>query len=72
MRLTVPIVVDFDEQELKKMIDEYVQEHDIIEVTRCKDCHHFVSTWGVCSLYKRSVDDSDFCSAAEKNNESRI
>lgn len=32
--LTVPIILDW------KAIEEYLAQHDIVEVVRCKDCKH--------------------------------
>lgn len=32
--LTVPIIIDW------KAIEEYLAQHDIVEVVRCKDCKH--------------------------------
>ena len=32
--LTVPIIIDW------KAIEEYLSQHDIVEVVRCKDCKH--------------------------------
>lgn len=34
-KLTVPIVIDWDD------IKNYVEQHDIVEIVRCKYCKHF-------------------------------
>lgn len=54
---------------------EKEERPDFVEVTRCRDCKHFVRSEGVCKLLSNNyeppvyVDDDDFCSRGERRSE---
>ena len=65
-KITVPIVIDWDN--IKKMLDE----HDIVEVVRCRDCKYCLNgdpheLW--CNGHgspARLTTNEDFCSHGER------
>ena len=62
--LTVPIIIDW------KAIEEYLAQHDIVEVVRCKDCkysEHYRRDERMCSLWDDAwVFDDGFCNHAKR------
>ena len=57
--LTVPIIIDW------KAIEEYLAQHDIVEVVRCKDCKNY-NPIGVCIEMNCAVCEDSFCCWAER------
>ena len=74
--LTVPIIIDW------KAIEEYLAQHDIVEVVRCKDCKHYTMPndgLGVCEHpamndrhYFLLMKPDDYCSRAERRTDDCI
>lgn len=64
--LTVPIVVDWEK------IKSYLDQHDFVEVVRCKDCRHLsenriATDWHrICRLQGVGKRDDGFCDEAER------
>lgn len=65
MELRVPITVELDEGKIRKIVDDYIEEHDVVEVVRCKDCTHY-RICGLCAVSGLIVDDDFFCKWGEK------
>ena len=59
---TVPIIIDW------KAIEEYLAQHDIVEVVRCKDCINYSKRNGYnyCYLGNGIGSENAFCSYAER------
>lgn len=69
MELTVPIKVELDEEKMRKVIEKYVEEHDVVEVVRCIDCKWY--NHGYCDKldkitenehYRVKVEKDEYCS----------
>lgn len=58
--LTVPIIIDW------KAIEGYLEQHDIVEVVRCKGCMKYDSHGHRCKHWNHGVVVMDFCSRAER------
>lgn len=56
--LTVPIIIDW------KAIEEYLAQHDIVEVVRCKDCKH--RDGSACDYSAVWVRKNGFCQWGER------
>lgn len=41
-------------------------EYDFMPIVRCKNCIHYESDGGVCRIDDMVVDDTDYCSYAER------
>ena len=67
MELTVPIKVEFDEEKMRKVIEKYIDEHDVVEVVRCKNCQHSCidENWCECRLLEIGVDEDFYCADGE-------
>ena len=69
-RMKVPILVDMDE------IRAYLEQNDIVEVVRCRDCKHWICNpnteeWGKCKWISDEqfdvvMNDDDYCSYGER------
>lgn len=69
--LTVPIIIDW------KAIEEYLAQHDIVEVVRCKNCKHLFDgehNANCCELLMEkakwiteiTVDENWYCADGER------
>ena len=67
-QLTVPILVDW------KSIESYMEQHDIVEVVRCKDCEFYTAEerWcrrlGLCGAF----DGDGFCCYGERRENAEV
>jgi len=75
MKLTVPIKVEFDEEQIKKVAKKYAEEHNLVEVVRCKNCKHRwvhtsiskkTETVIECTLWDKLTEFDGFCHNAEE------
>ena len=64
-KLTVPILVDMDS------IRDYLAQHDIVEVVRCKDCEKWQEDklFGLHLCEGRRMDADDYCSKPIRRSE---
>lgn len=70
-KLEVPIVIDID------AIREYLEQNDIVEVVRCKNCVYWKKITPTlideeavydCPLFNEWGDENGFCSFGERKN----
>lgn len=62
-RIEVPIVVDMDG------IKAYLEQNDVVEVVRCRDCKHWNEEDHWCNIrdsYGWDYKPDDFCSYGER------
>ena len=50
---------------------DYLLQHDVVPVVRCKDCKHLIFSdfYGECSKYVKVVLPNDYCSYGERRTE---
>lgn len=62
-KLTVPILINWND------IQSYMEQHDIVEVVRCKDCMYKAENFDpdrlYCKLWKHFVTAEWFCADGE-------
>lgn len=63
-KLTVPILIDW------KSIESYMEQHDIVEVVRCRDCKCW-ETPGYC-IDLLTQDADGFCKWAERREDAEV
>lgn len=65
-KLTVPILINWND------IKSYMEQHDIVEVVRCKDCIYWNERetnkkgFVVCKATHMDCVEDDYCSFGEK------
>lgn len=59
-RLKVPILVEMDD------IRAYLEQNDIVEVVRCRDCKHFVDEGFYCAQNILPMFDHFYCYYGER------
>lgn len=63
-KLTVPILINWSD------IQAYMEQHDIVEVVRCKYCMLFETDgdgdWGWCNNWDHKTRETGFCHDVKK------
>ena len=67
---------DYSDDNAEHIARELLQSADVIEVVRCKDCIHWLGTFGVCDKLKTdtgeaSTQKNDYCSYGERKDSER-
>ena len=62
MELTVPINVVIDDEKMQNMIEKVLDDNDVVQVVRCRDCKSFLSEEGCCRGWAAMVKPDDYCS----------
>ena len=72
MKTILTVDLTIDEERIRKFIEKYIQEHDVVEVVRCADCKWY--NHGFCDKldkitenghYRVEVDKDEYCSDGE-------
>ena len=71
LKIIIGLFDDLCADEIPDAISLMRSDHDVVKVTRCKNCAHYFAKFCACKLetFPCHRDEDDYCSKAERREE---